>query len=159
MMAATDRLLAATTSDPHAAFMVVTEAVWWVTLVDATLVRYHDEVYGRLLADLDPAERQAIEDTFGGLRFVRNQMVRQTSPGNLICPPANPGAQPAQVAEWTWDSACSPDVAARPGPDLDWELTRHRSYQAQLAGRPVGGSFTRASAFLQQAWIAAAPQP
>ena len=88
MQAATDRLLAATTPDPAAAFMVVTEAVWWVTLVDATLVRYHQAAYGRLLARHDDNERRAIEDTFAGLRFVRNEMVRQPGPDDFIRPPA-----------------------------------------------------------------------
>ena len=157
MQGATDRLLAATTPDPVAAFMVVTEAVWWVTLVDATLVRYHEGAYGQLLAHLDSAERQVIEDTFGGLRFVRNKMVRLPSPGALLCRPAYGDAPSARVAEWTWNPACVPDLTAAAEPGQDWELTRHRSYQAQLAGRPIGSSFTRAAAFLRQAWTAAAP--
>ena len=55
-------------------FAVISEAVWWVTMVDATLVRYRPDVYGGLLADPDPAGRRVTEDTFAGLRFVRNQM-------------------------------------------------------------------------------------
>lgn len=157
MRAATDRLLAATTHDQHTAFMVVSEAVWWVTLVDATLVRYHEGAYGRLLAGLDAAERQEIEDTFGGLRFVRNQMGRKTSPDNLICRPTRPGVPAGRVAEWTWNPTCEPERGAQPDLGQDWELTRHNSYQAQLAGRPIGSSFTRAAAFLQRAWTAAAP--
>ena len=152
MAAATDRLLAATTPDPAAAFMVVTEAVWWVTLVDATLVRYHQAAYGRLLACRDDDERQAIDDTFAGLRFVRNQMGHQPSPGDVILPPAQPGGPNGRVAEWTWTPARKPVLAAQPGGAQDWEHTRHRSYQAQLAGRPIGTSFIQAAAFLQQTW-------
>jgi len=40
-----DRLLRARGwARPHA-FAVIGEAVWWVTLVDATLVRYHPDAY------------------------------------------------------------------------------------------------------------------
>ncbi len=159
MRAATDRLQAATTSEPGTAFMIVTEAVWWVTLVDATLMRYHEAAYGRLLARLSDADRKATEDTFGGLRFVRNQMVRETFAGNLICRPTDPGAQPDRVAEWTWDPTCAPDLGARTETRQDWELSRHQCYQAQLAGRPIGDSFTRATAFLRQAWAAGRPSP
>jgi len=155
MQGATDRLLAATTPDPVAAFMVVTEAVWWVTLVDATLVRYHQTAYGRLLARHGDHERRCIEDTLAGLRFVRNQLGRQPSPGDLISSPRQSGGPTGRVADWTWAPAREPTLAHRPGPDLDWEGARHRSYLAQLAGNPVGTTFTQAAAFLQQAWIAA----
>ena len=37
-----------------------------------------------------------------------------------------------------------------------WEMTRYQAYQAQLAGHTIGETFTRASAFLQQA-VADAP--
>lgn len=156
MQAATDRLLAATTPDPAAAFMVVTEAVWWVTLVDATLVRYHQAAYGQLLARHDDNERRAIEDTFAGLRFVRNEMVRQPGPGDFIRPPRQPGRPAGRIAEWTWATARKPILAAQPGPAQDWELARRRSYLAQLAGHPIGATFTQAAAFLQQAWSTAA---
>jgi hypothetical protein len=156
MQAATDRLLVATTSDPAAAFMVVTEAVWWVTLVDATLVRYHQAAYGRLLAHQSDTERLTIEDTFAGLRFVRNQMGRQPGPGDLIRSPRQPGKLAGRIADWTWAPASEPILAAQPGPARDWELARRRSYLAQLAGHPIGATFTQAAAFLQQAWTAAA---
>ena len=152
MQAATSRLLAATTTDPAAAFMVVTEAVWWVTLVDATLVRYHQAAYGQLLARHDDNKRQVIEDTFAGLRFVRNQMGRQPDPSDLICPPRQPGRTGRRVTEWTWASVCKPVLTGQPGPGHEWEHARHRSYWAQLAGHPVGIAFTQAAAFLQQAW-------
>lgn len=155
MQAATDRLLAATTPDPAAAFMVVTEAVWWVTLVDATLVRYHQAAYGRLLARYGSNDRRVIEDTFAGLRFVRNQLGRQPSPGDLINSPRQPGKATGHVADWTWTPARKPVLADQPGTAQDWEGTRHRSYLAQLAGHPVGATFTQAVAFLQQAWNAA----
>src|SRR4051812_43847985 len=56
------------------ALAVLSEAVWWVTMVDATVVRYHSGAYDRVLAGMDPGERSAAEGTLGGLRFVRNQM-------------------------------------------------------------------------------------
>src|SRR5438034_834000 len=35
------------------ALAVISEAVWWVTMVDATVVRYHPDAYDQVLAGLD----------------------------------------------------------------------------------------------------------
>ena len=32
----------------------------------------------------------------------------------------------------------------------DWELTRYRAYQAQLAGRRIGDTFSQAASFLRE---------
>src|SRR3984957_12671298 len=53
---------------------LISEAVWWVTLVDATMVRYHHYAYSHALACMTPSERRRTEGTFTGLRFVRNSM-------------------------------------------------------------------------------------
>jgi hypothetical protein len=55
-------------------FAAISEAVWWVTMVDATLVRYRPGIYSDLLSRQAAAERRITEDTFAGLRFVRNRM-------------------------------------------------------------------------------------
>jgi hypothetical protein len=66
-------------------FAVISEAVWWVTIVDATLVRHHPEAYDDALsARLD--ERPCIEETFAGLRFVRNQLGYNSDPADFIWP-------------------------------------------------------------------------
>src|ERR1700733_14979211 len=70
----TDRLPRVKAADRQRAFAVVGEAVWWVTIVDGTLVRHHPEAYDCVMADQPPAERRLIEGTLSGLRFVRNQM-------------------------------------------------------------------------------------
>src|SRR5580698_9292808 len=57
-----------------AALAVIGETGWQVTLVDATLVRYHPDAYDGALAASQPGERRLIEGTLGGLRFVRNRM-------------------------------------------------------------------------------------
>jgi hypothetical protein len=74
MRDATGRLLRVTARDRARLFAVVSEAVWWVTIVDATLVRYHPDTYDGLLTGRPPADRQMIEETLAGLRFVRNRM-------------------------------------------------------------------------------------
>ncbi|HEU5387646.1 MAG TPA: hypothetical protein VFV73_17250 [Streptosporangiaceae bacterium] len=43
-------------------------------MVDATLVRYHPDSYGDVLARQAAGQRRITEDTFAGLRFVRNRM-------------------------------------------------------------------------------------
>src|SRR5271169_537678 len=148
----TDRLLRARAMDAPHGFAAISEAVWWVTLVDATLVRYHPDVYDTILASHDEARRRCIEGTFGGLRFVRNWMGYHLDHSNFIepqCTPGSPGAGP--IAAWTWRSLPEPVLAALPERGREWEMTRYREYQARLAARAVGETFDRAAAFLLQA--------
>ena len=74
MSEAVDRLPQVRPWDRERAFAVISEMVWWVTIVDATLVRYHPETYDGVMADQGPAGRQVVEGTLAGLRFVRNRM-------------------------------------------------------------------------------------
>jgi hypothetical protein len=122
-----DRLLRARGLDRPHAFAVISEAVWWVTMVDATLVRYHPDAYDAVLAGHEAAERRAIEGTFGGLRFVRNQMGYYLDHADFI--------QPGRGAIAAWK----------------WQMTRYREYQAWLAVQPVGDTFRCAAAFLRRA--------
>lgn len=69
----TERLGRVRAGDQARALATVSEAVWWVTIVDATLVRHHPAAYDGILAGEPPAERRLIEGTLAGLRFVRNQ--------------------------------------------------------------------------------------
>ncbi len=140
-----DRLLRARAMDQPQAFTVISEAVWWVTMVDATLVRYHPDAYDGVLAGHAAAERQAIEGTFGGLRFVRNQMGYYLDHAEFIQPAS--GA----IAAWTWRPLPEPGLDTLPARGQEWELTRYREYQARLAGQPVGETFRRAAAFLRRA--------
>jgi hypothetical protein len=149
---AIDRLLRARSLDHPHAFTAISEAVWWVTLVDATLVRYHPDAYDAALASHGTAERLIIEGTFGGLRFVRNWMGYHADHADFIQPqpnPDSPGAGP--IACWTWRPLAEPVVAALPARGQEWEMTRYREYQARLAGRPIGDTFRRAAAFLNLA--------
>ena len=147
-----DRLLRARGWDRPHAFAVISEAVWWVTMVDATLVRYHPDAYDGVLAGHDAAERRVIEGTFGGLRFVRNQMGYYLDQADFIEPqPALGGLGAGRIAAWTWRSLPEPGLDSLPARGQEWEMTRYRQYQAQLAARPVGETFRCAAAFLRQA--------
>src|SRR5271155_1689131 len=55
------------------------EAVWWVTLVDATLVRYHPRDYEAALAGHE-VRRRDTEQALEGLRYVRNQLGQSADP-------------------------------------------------------------------------------
>jgi hypothetical protein len=149
MRESTGRLLQASGWDRAHGFAAISEAVWWVTMVDATLVRYHLDTYGRVLAQQDAAERRTTEDTFAGLRFVRNRMGYDADPADFIAPiDLRPGAAVPRIASWTWRPLPEPALASlRPGARR-WELTRYHAYQAQLAGRSIEETFTRATAFL-----------
>jgi glyoxalase superfamily protein len=54
--------------DQQRALAVIGEAVWWITMVDATLVRHHPGAYDTVLAAHTPAERQRIVEALAGLR-------------------------------------------------------------------------------------------
>jgi hypothetical protein len=124
-------------------FSVISEAVWRVTIVDAALMRYHPETYTRVLAYQDPGQRRITEQTFAGLRFVRNRMGYDTHPAGLVQPLDSGG-----VADWTWKAVPEPALGALTPRGRAWELDRYQAYQAQLASRPVGETFTQATAFL-----------
>jgi hypothetical protein len=55
------------------------------------------------------------------------------------------------VGAWTWRPVPEPGLASRPARGQEWEMTRYRAYQAQLAGHTVGETFGLAAAFLQRA--------
>jgi hypothetical protein len=117
----------------------VGESVWWVTLVDATLVRYHPREYEKALASSD-VRRRKTEQALEGLRYVRNQLGRSAGPAKFVCPADN--------AAWTWRPLPEPELAALAPRARQWELSRYRAYQARLAGRDVARTFDRCAEFL-----------
>jgi hypothetical protein len=54
----------------------------------------------------------------------------------------------APIPEWTWRSLSAPTLETLPRRGQEWELSRYHAYQERLAGRPVGETFSLASAFL-----------
>lgn len=152
MCEATGRLSRVQAWDRPRACWVVGDAVWWVTIVDATLVRYHPEAYDCVLARRATAEHRLIEDTLAGLRFVRNQMGSAMHQVNFVGPGAgqlDPGQR--GICAWTWNYLPEPALASLPPRGQSWEMTRYRAYEARLAGHRVGDAFTRAAGFLRMA--------
>jgi len=140
------------TRDRSQAFAVVGEAVWWVTIVDATLIRYHVEAYENVMAARAPAERRLIEGTLGGLRFVRNRMGYYVDHSDFIEPQPDPsGSADDCITEWSWRSLPEPVVGSLPPRGQAWEMARYRAYEATLAGQRLGEVFERAAAFLKLA--------
>ena len=152
MHEATERLLRETVPGRGHAYVLISEAVWWVTIVDATLVRYYPGTYDAVLASQPAGQRVLTEGTLAGLRFVRNQMGFHTDHAEFARPPQGragrqgSGAEP--VSAWTWRPLPEPAVGFLPPPRQEWELSRHRAYQAHLAGRTMGEVFERAARFL-----------
>ena len=73
-----------------------------------------------------------------------------SDPGDFIQPLAGrPGA--GRIAARTWRSVPEPALGSLTPGAREWEMTRYRAYQAQLAGQPIGETFTRATAFLNLA--------
>jgi hypothetical protein len=154
MVETIDRLPRVKARDGARAITVIGEAVWWVTIVDATMVRYHPDAYDQVLAGA--ADRQAIEQTLGGLRFVRNHMGHDIDHVDFVRA-AGRGAS-RQPGSWKWRRLPCPTLAPlRPGAQ-EWELDRYQAYQHQLADRPVGEAFGRARGFLAEAAAAAAAE-
>jgi hypothetical protein len=120
----------------------VGEAVWWVTLVDATLVRYHPREYEKALAGKD-VRRRKTEEALEGLRYVRNQLGRSADPAGFVCP-----APGGDGAAWTWRPLPEPQLDEHAPRARRWELSRHRAYQARLAGRDIARTFARCADFL-----------
>ena len=150
MRDATGRLLRVRAWDRPRAFAVIGEAVWWVTIVDGTLLRYDPDAYDGVLAGHGLAERRLIEGTFAGLRFVRNQMGQDVDHVDFIHPEVSRSGQgDGRITAWTWKSVPEPTLASLPPRGQAWEMTRYRAYEAQLAGHPVGEIFGRAAAFLK----------
>lgn len=134
---------------PRAA-AALSETVWWMTIIDATLVRYHPRDYENTMVGLETARRDKIEETLAGLRYVRNQLGCSIDPAELIRP--GPGAaHRSGAAAWVWSPLPEPALAGMPPDARKWELSRYRSYQARLARRDVARVFARCAAFLEQA--------
>jgi hypothetical protein len=153
----TDRLAKVRSADRPRAFTVISEAVWWVTMVDATLVRHHPGAYDGVLAGQSPTERQLVEETLAGLRFVRNQIGDEADLAEFIEPgESGQGAGRGRITGWTWRSVPEPPLASLPPRGRAWETMRYRAYQAQLAGHTIGETFGRAGKFLK---LAAANAP
>lgn len=142
------RLGQATGIDVPEAVALVSESVWWVTLVDATMIRYHEAAYDRALAILVADQRRATEGTFAGLRFVRNWMGYHADPADFIQPRHDADGGEAPVAAWTWNPLPAVELGAVSSAGRRWEAARYRHYGTYLAYKPLGHTVTRAVAFL-----------
>jgi hypothetical protein len=157
MRDATERLPKVRPWDRPRAFAVIGEAVWWVTIVDGTLVRHHPEAYDDVAAAQTAAERRLIEGTLAGLRFVRNRMGHEVDHVDFVQPEAGrPGTDGGRITAWTWKSVPEPTLAPLPPRGQAWEMTRYRAYEVHLAGHTIGETFGRVTAFLKLATAKAA---
>ena len=146
MTEATGRLAAASPDwDPPRLAAAVAEAVWWDTLVDATLVRYHPRDYEAALASAD-VRRRKTEQALEGLRYVRNQLAKSADPAGFVCLTSGDG-----TTAWTWRPQPEPQLGQLTPRARRWELSRYHAYQARLAGRGIARTFTRCTDFLAYA--------
>lgn len=155
MTEAADRFAWATEWDLAHAAAAASETVWWITLVDATLVRYQPLEYENALTCLGPERRRKTEETLTGLRYVRNRLGSSVDPATLIRPfhrsaDGDSGTGEAATA-WTWNTLPEPDLANLPESSRDWEMSRYRAYQARIAGRDVARVFAGCAGFLGKA--------
>jgi hypothetical protein len=151
MIDTVDRLPRIRGLDRPRAFAIVGEAVWWVTIVDGTLVRYHPDAYDQALEGRDCEGRSQIEGTLAGLRFVRNRMGPDVDHVDFIHLPPSRSHQIERVTQWRWNSLPERTFDWLSPRGQEWELSRYRAYQDSLAGQTVGETFTRAASFLKLA--------
>jgi hypothetical protein len=146
------RLAQVRATDQPRAFAVIGEAVWWVTIVDATLVRHHPDAYDDVMAGQGPARRRVIEESLGGLRFVRNRIGDEADLAEFI-DPSEPGTgtQGTLITDWTWQHVPRPVPGLLTPRGQAWEMTRYRAYQARLAGLTIGETFRCTAEFLSLA--------
>jgi anti-sigma B factor antagonist len=144
MSEATARLPAVKVWDHPQAFAAIGEAVWWITMVDATLVRHHPGAYDTVMAARGLAERELIVEGLAGLLFVRNWIGRGAELGEAI----DTGAGTRRITQWTWKPIGEPALAGLRPRARAWELARYRAYQACVAGHTIGKTFGQAVAFL-----------
>jgi hypothetical protein len=144
------RLAMVRAGDRTRAFAAIGEAVWQITLVDATLVRHHLDTYDRVMAGQAPAQRRAIEQTLAGLRFVRNHIGPEVSFAEFI-QPGDPGIRQGRITSWTWKPVPDLALASLAARGRAWELARYRAYQAHVASHTMGETFGRTAAFLNLA--------
>lgn len=147
MSEATARLAGVTVWERPRAVAAIEEAVWWITMVDATMVRHHPGVYDAVLTSRIPAERLLIEQTLAGLRFVRNWMGREGWAGAII-ETGGPRAGNRRITGWTWNRIPEPALARVTPRGQAWEMSRYRAYQACLAGHTIGTTIGRAVTFV-----------
>ena len=145
MTEAAERLSAAGDWDLHRLAAAVGETVWWVTLVDATLVRYHPRAYAKALADTSVKKRKT-EETLAGLRYVRNQIGQSADPASFV-----QAAADDDKADWAWRPLPEPALGGLAARARQWELSRYQAYQARLAGHDIARTFTRCTDFLARA--------
>ena len=123
----------------------VGETVWWVTLVDATLVRYHPNAYDKALVS-GTVHRPEAEGALAGLRYVRNQLGRSADPAGFMQP-----ASADDGACWTWRPLPEPQLGAFTTRARQWEMSRYDAYQTRLAGREITRTFNLCAGFLTSA--------
>jgi hypothetical protein len=156
----TGRLTAARSAYPFQAITAVGEAVWRVTIVDATLLRHHPQAYDRVMASQSLPERTLVEGTLAGLRFVRNRMGLDADLADFVDTTANgtaSGDRPATT--WRWMSLPEPAMALLTPRGQTWERTRYEAYQMHLVGQTPADTFSRAAEFLNRTAAQAALFP
>jgi hypothetical protein len=113
MSEATDRLPRVRAWNRPRAFAVISEAVWWVTIVDATLVRHHPDAYDAVMTGQAPAQRQPVEETLAGLRLVRNRIGDEADLDEFIQPgDAGPGTGQRRITGWAWKPLPEPALGS-----------------------------------------------
>jgi hypothetical protein len=146
MTESTGRLAVAGAWDLPRLTAAVGETVWWITLVDATLVRYHPLDYESALAS-KAVRRRKTEEALEGLRYVRNQLGKSVDPAGFVCPATCDEGGTA----WTWRPQPEPGLDELTPRARRWELSRYRAYQGRLAGRDITVTFNRCTEFLVHA--------
>ena len=147
MSEATGRLALVRAGALPLALTALREAVWWITMVDATLVRHHLRIYEEAFEASGRAERFRTGQTLTGLCFVRDQMGTDADLAGVVDTSAS-DAVGRRVTSWRWRRLSEPRPAGSPHDGRDRPAAGYRAYQGQLAGRTIGETIGLAVTFL-----------
>ena len=121
-------------------------------MVDATLMRYHPDIYSDVLARQDAAERRMTEDTFAGLlRFVRNWIGYDADLADFIQSLDGSSRRwPHRGLDLAVSARTCACIAHAAGAGVG---VTHITGPTRLswAGQPIGETFSRTTAFLRLA--------
>jgi len=139
-----ERLSQVTAWDRPRAFAVIGEAVWWVTIVDATLARHHLDAYDGVMAGQAPPSAGGPSKPWPGSgSCATGSATKPTLPSssNPLIPA--PDSDDRHIQGWTWKQVSEPKLTSPVLRGQAWEMTRYQAYQAQLAGHAIEETFAR----------------
>jgi hypothetical protein len=153
MISAADRVSMIPANQPAKAFAAFAEALWWITVVNDSLVNRFPDAYVAAAKLWPPG----VKDTVAGLRSVRHRIAHEVDLVEFFQPVASEfpylGIERG-ITAWTWKSVPPPTRT------FQRDVEGHQAYERAVAGQNVVGVFSYALSFFRQVLsLAQSPPP